>query len=173
MLILLIVLLLLPTGALRAAKPNILHIHADDHRPDGLHALGNPTLQTPHLDALVERGMTFAHCYTMGSMTGAVCTPSRTMMLTGRSWLRIPGARGAAANAKDPATFLPRIIAAAGYQTWHMGKSGNGFPAGLKEFETNTMDDARSNERATCRPSLRATPPSRWIRHASRAGWTP
>ena len=49
----------------------------------------------------------------MGSMIGAVCTPSRTMMLTGRSWQRIPGAPAAAANADDPATFLPRVLAAA------------------------------------------------------------
>jgi|GEM_PF-6394403 len=81
-----------PLAALHAAdapkqKFNILHIHADDHRADGLHSLGNPLLQTPSLDSLVERGTTFTHCYTMGSMTGAVCTPSRTMMLTGRSWL--------------------------------------------------------------------------------------
>nr|MBP8117333.1 sulfatase-like hydrolase/transferase [Nitrospira sp.] len=86
------VLLLSPLAPLNAARPNILHIHMDDHRPDGLHALGTSSLVTPHLDALVERGMTFTHCYTMGSMIGAVCTPSRTMMLTGRSWQRIPGA---------------------------------------------------------------------------------
>ena len=67
-------------------QPNILHIHADDHRPDGLHALGMDLLKTPNLDELVVRGMTFSHCYTMGSMVGAVCTPSRTMLLTGRSW---------------------------------------------------------------------------------------
>ena len=29
-------------------------------------ALGNPMLQTPNLDALVERGMAFTHCYTDG-----------------------------------------------------------------------------------------------------------
>jgi arylsulfatase A-like enzyme len=125
--------------------PNILHIHADDHRADGLHALGVAALQTPNLDSLVERGTTFTHCYTMGSMTGAVCTPSRTMMLTGRSWQRIPGAPGAAPNAGDPATFLPRVIASAGYQTWHMGKAGTGFPAGLKEFQTSIVDDAKGN----------------------------
>jgi arylsulfatase A-like enzyme len=137
-----------------AARPNILHIHADDHRADGAHALGNPLLQTPSLDSLVERGMTFTHCYTMGSMVGAVCTPSRTMMLTGRSWQRIPGAPGAAFNAEDPATFLPRVIQAAGYQTWHMGKYGNGFPAGLAEFETSIRDDAKGqtpeDDRAHC-----------------------
>ncbi len=128
-----------------SSRPNILHIHTDDHRPDGLRALGNPLLQTPNLDTLVDRGMTFTHCYTMGSMIGAVCTPSRTMMLTGRSWQRIPGAPAAAPNAADPATFLPRVIAAAGYQTWHMGKKGNGFPAGLQEFETSIIDDARGD----------------------------
>ena len=52
-------------------KPNIVHIHADDQRADGLRALGNPLLQTPNLDSLVERGMAFTHCYTMGSMVGA------------------------------------------------------------------------------------------------------
>ena len=154
-------LLLLPVAALHsasAAKPNILHIHADDHRPDGLRALGNPLLLTPNLDSLVERGMTFTHCYTMGSMIGAVCTPSRTMMLTGRSWQRIPKAPAAAPNATDPATFLPRVIQAAGYQTWHIGKYGNGFPAGLAEFQTTTKDDASGktpvSDRAHCSQRL-------------------
>ena len=145
-------------SAAESQKFNILHIHADDHRPDGLRALGNELLQTPNLDTLVERGMTFTHCYTMGSMSGAVCTPSRTMLLTGRSWQRIPRAPGAAQNAADPATFLPRVIAAAGYQTWHMGKAGNGFPAGLKEFETSIIDDAQGatpkTDRAHCSQRL-------------------
>jgi arylsulfatase A-like enzyme len=138
---LILALLFAPLTAMQAAKPNILHIHADDHRADGLGALGTALLRTPNLDTLVERGTTFTRCYTMGSMIGAVCTPSRTMMLTGRSWQRIPGAPAAAANASDPMTFLPRVIQAAGYQTWHMGKKGNGFPAGLKEFETSVIDD--------------------------------
>ena len=128
---LLTALLLAPLTALQAAppaQPNILHIHTDDHRPDGLRALGTPLLQTPNLDTLVERGMAFTRCYTMGSMQGAVCAPSRAMLLTGRSWLRIPRGRAAAANASDPSTFLPRVMAAAGYQTWHMGKAGDDIP---------------------------------------------
>ena len=153
---LILALLLAPLSALRAADAprqnfNILHIHADDHRADGLHALGNPLLITPNLDSLVERGMAFTRCYTMGSMVGAVCTPSRTMMLTGRSWQRIPGATDAAPNAKDPATFLPRVIQAAGYQTWHMGKYGNGFPAGLAEFDKSIKDDAHGKDAETDR----------------------
>jgi arylsulfatase A-like enzyme len=133
--------MLTASGALDAAaapsrKPNILHIHADDFRADGLHALGNPVLKTPNLDGLVTSGATFTHCYTQGSMQGAVCLPSRTMMLTGRSWLRLKGAT-------DPATFLPKALAAAGYETWHMGKSGNEFRAGIQAFDTNLIDNAR------------------------------
>lgn len=132
-----------------AAAPNILHIHADDLRADGLNALGNKVLKTPHLDGLVARGMTFTRCYTQGSMVGAVCTPSRTMLLTGRSWQRIPKAPGAAANADDPATFLPKVMAGAGYQTWHLGKPGNSFPPGIGAFETNNTDAGNGDLRAT------------------------
>lgn len=134
-----------PQRTASAAKPNILHIHADDHRADGLRALGNQSLQTPNLDRLVERGMTFTRCYTMGSMIGAVCTPSRTMLLTGRSWQRIPGAPAAKPNAGDPKTFLPQVMQAAGYQTWHMGKYGNGFAEGLRTFETTISDPDKKN----------------------------
>lgn len=129
---------------LPAARPNILHIHADDHRADGLGALGAKGLITPNLDSLVARGMTFTRAYTQGSMIGAVCTPSRTMMLTGRSWQRIPGAPSALPGATDPATFLPSVLAAAGYRTWHMGKGGNAFTAGVNAFQTSIIDDARS-----------------------------
>jgi len=126
-------------------RPNIIHIHTDDHRPDGLNALGNPVLVTPNLDKIVGEGITFTNCYNMGSMIGAVCTPSRTMMLTGRSWQRIPGASFAESEASDPATYLPRVLQKAGYQTFHTGKQGNGFADGLKEFETSITDNATGN----------------------------
>jgi arylsulfatase A-like enzyme len=129
------------TPAFPAGKPNILHIHADDHRPDGLRALGNAVLQTPNLDALVGRGMCFTRCYTMGSMVGAVCLPSRTMLLTGKSWLRIPKAREG-----DPASTLPKVLAAAGYETFHVGKGGNEYTTGLNAFDTNLIMNDRTPE---------------------------
>ena len=115
-------------------RPNILHIHADDHRADGLGALGHPVVQTPNLDTLVARGFTFTHCYTMGSMVGAVCLPSRTMMLTGKSWLRIPKRAEGAGEAENS---LPKVMSRAGYETWHCGKPGNEYTVGLKAFDTN------------------------------------
>lgn len=131
----LLVALLLPAVAV-ARPPNILHLHADDHRADGLRALGNPLLETPHLDTLVARGTTFTHCYTMGSMVGAVCLPSRTMLLTGKSWLRIPDGRDKSADASHA---LPRVLSRAGYETFHVGKGSNEFTAGLAAFDTNLM----------------------------------
>ncbi|CAN5661090.1 sulfatase-like hydrolase/transferase [soil metagenome] len=119
-------------------RPNILHIHADDHRADGLGALGHPLLKTPNLDTLVARGFTFDHCYTMGSMVGAVCQPSRTMMLTGKSWLRIPKRSD---GAGDGEKSLPKVMSRAGYETWHCGKGGNEYTAGLNAFDTNILMD--------------------------------
>jgi arylsulfatase A-like enzyme len=133
-------------------RVNILHLNADDHRADGATALGNPDhVYTPTLDKLVERGFSFRHCYTMGAMTGAVCTPSRTMLLTGLSWQHIPGANATSTipTAKDASTYLPRVMQAAGYQTFHAGKSSNSFVAGIKEFETSIhLDDGLANGRA-------------------------
>ena len=103
-------------GAVSAASsrpPNILHIHSDDHRADALHALGTEELDTPNLDQLVARGTTFRHCYTMGAMTPAVCLPSRTMMLTGRSLFRI----GPPGKNVPGTTPLPTVLKTAGYDT--------------------------------------------------------
>lgn len=121
------------------ARPNILHIHADDYRADALGALGHPVVKTPNLDTLVKRGATFTRCYTQGSLVGAVCQPSRAMMLTGRSLFHIGGPRAKHCDAP----LLPEVLAAAGYQTWHTGKSGNGFVPGISAFQTNMVDDAR------------------------------
>src|SRR5437660_405395 len=73
-----------------STKPNVLFILADDFRADCISAWGNSHILTPNLDKLSERGMSFTHAYTMGSMIGAVCTPSRTMILTGRPLFHAP-----------------------------------------------------------------------------------
>jgi hypothetical protein len=48
-----------------------------------------------------------------------------------------PKAPGAAANAQEPATFLPKVVGAAGYQTYHNGKAGNAFTQGIQAFDIN------------------------------------
>ena len=110
-----------------ATKPNVLFILADDFRPDCIAAMGNAHIKTPNLDRLTERGLAFTHTYTMGSMVPAVCTPSRTMILTGRSLFHAPG--------QDYALW-PKAMAAGGYETFHLGKKGNSFVPGMEAFQT-------------------------------------
>ncbi|MDZ4798645.1 MAG: sulfatase [Bryobacteraceae bacterium] len=67
---------------LRAApdkKLNVLFLAVDDMRPD-LGAYGNKYVKTPNLDKLASRGLTFLRAYCQQ----AVCSPSRTSLLTGR-----------------------------------------------------------------------------------------
>ena len=79
------------------ARPNVVVFLADDLRPDALGALGHPIVKTPNLDRLARDGFVFRNAYTMGSMRGAVCLPSRTMLLTGRSLFRAENAASGAA----------------------------------------------------------------------------
>lgn len=127
-----------------AARPNILLIVADDQRWDTIRALGNPEIKTPNLDALVERGLVFRNAYCMGSMIPAVCAPSRTMLMTGRSLWHIP-----APNAKtyDKPT-LGGTFRQGGYETLFTGKRGNTFLAGNQAFETVVFDEPRDNGKA-------------------------
>ncbi len=124
-------------------RPNIVFILADDLRPDGLHSLGNPVIKSPNLDSLVERGSIFRHAYTMGSMIGAVCLPSRTMLLTGQSMFRAKNAPSGA----DPAEFtFPKAMREAGYATIHAGKNENSPVKVTREFEeTYDAETAEAN----------------------------
>src|ERR1043165_4258698 len=116
-----------------AAKPNVLLVLADDQRFDTIRALGNSEIHTPNLDRLVARGFTFTNAYCQGSMVPAVCAPSRTMLLTGRSLFRIPSPQ---AKTYDGPT-LPGVFDAAGYATLHVGKPGNSFRAAHQKFGKN------------------------------------
>lgn len=113
-------------------RPNAVILLGDDLRADGLAALGNPVAKTPHLDSIVNQGVVFRRAYTMGSMIGAVCLPSRTMLLSGRSLFRTAGEP----SGSDPTTFtLPRVMKEAGYATLQAGKFGNSPGKILEEFE--------------------------------------
>jgi arylsulfatase A-like enzyme len=58
---------------------NVLFIVADQWRGDCLGALGHPAVRTPHLDALMRRGVTFTRHFGQS----APCGPARASMLTG------------------------------------------------------------------------------------------
>jgi arylsulfatase A-like enzyme len=77
------------TALPRRRPPNILFFFTDDQRYDTIHALGNPRIVTPAMDSLVDTGTAFTHAHIMGGSVGAVCMPSRAMLMTGRTLYRI------------------------------------------------------------------------------------
>tara|TARA_B100001057_G_scaffold49577_1_gene44189 strand:+ start:2614 stop:4200 length:1587 start_codon:yes stop_codon:yes gene_type:complete len=112
--------------------PNILFILADDQRYDLIHALGNKEIITPNLDELISRGTTFYNTYIMGAMNGAVCAPSRAMIITGRSLFDINPYAGDELDMPD--TLLAEALLLNDYTTFHTGKWHNGEKAFLKGF---------------------------------------
>ena len=67
-----------PSFAAEATRPNILFIAVDDMRPE-LGCYGNELVKSPNIDRIAARGITFTKAYCQQ----AVCSPSRTAILTG------------------------------------------------------------------------------------------
>ena len=60
-------------------KPNIVLFVADQMRCDSMHHMGNDASVTPHLDSILEEGISFENAYCQNP----VCVPSRCSFLTG------------------------------------------------------------------------------------------
>jgi len=154
----------LPAASRAADAPrhlNILFILSDDQRYDTIHALGNNEIKTPTLDKLVGRGFHFNNAYCQGGMVGAVCLPSRTMLLTGRSLFHIPqaanipgggkgkggNARGQAMRQKFDGPTLAGVFNDAGFATLHCGKRGNSFVPAMEAFQKVIYSHGATGER--------------------------
>jgi arylsulfatase A-like enzyme len=96
-------------------RPNILVLFTDDQRADALGAYGNPYVATPALDALASRCFNFREAHIMGSHHGAVCAPSRAMLMSGRTLFRVY-------DDLDGITTLPEVLGRSGYATFGAGK---------------------------------------------------
>ena len=126
----LILCLMAPAGVATQADqpPNIVFLFSDDQRADTIHALGNSAIETPHLDRLVALGTVFTRAYCMGAQQGAVCVPSRAMLMTGRTLFRIK-------ENFDGQDTWPEAFAKAGYATFITGKWHNQAPSLLRTFQ--------------------------------------
>lgn len=117
-----------PNAEAQSKRPNVLFFFADDQRADTLAAFGNENISTPNLDRIAKLGTSFRRAYIMGALQGAVCLPSRAMMLSGRTLWRAPK------NLQN-VTTLPEIFRNLGYMTFGTGKWHNGGPSFLRGFE--------------------------------------
>ena len=77
--VLLILFAVLPMGLEASPRPNVVFLFTDDQRFDTIGALGNERIETPNIDRLVKRGVSFTNAYIMGGNSMAVCTPSRAL----------------------------------------------------------------------------------------------
>ena len=67
-------------SSVAARKPNIIIIMADDLGKTDISLYDKPPIETPNIDSIGLKGMTFSEGY----ITSPICAPSRAGMLTGR-----------------------------------------------------------------------------------------
>ncbi len=117
-------------GVLRAESsppPNIIFIMVDDLGYADLGSYGQTEIQTPHLDALAAQGMRFTQAYA-GS---CVCTPSRSVVMTGRHNGRSPARDNVPhypSYLDDEDVTVAEVLREAGYRTGGVGKWSLGDP---------------------------------------------
>ena len=125
------------------ARPNVLLILVDDQSPLDL-KLYNPDsiLETPNIDRLAAEGVVVDAAYHMGSWSGAVCTPSRHMIMSGRTVWHIPNNK-LVTRVENGKPLIPPDLAdhtlgavfnKAGYKTMRTCKRGNSYAAANARF---------------------------------------
>tara|TARA_R110002049_G_scaffold47902_1_gene138422 strand:- start:133792 stop:135258 length:1467 start_codon:yes stop_codon:yes gene_type:complete len=122
---------------LAADRPNVLFIIVDDQSPFDLQVYNSESkLHTPTIDRLAAEGMVLDAAYHMGSFSGAVCTPSRHMVMCGRTVWHLPNALGGRHCPSDiEDNVMAEIFNRAGYDTMRTCKKGNSYSAANAKFQ--------------------------------------
>ena len=98
-------------------RPNVVFILADQLRASALPLYGEKQIETPNIDRLAREGVTLTNCIA----TCPVCTPYRSMLVTGRH----PQTTGMIINStrlRYSEIGLGDVFARAGYRTAWIGK---------------------------------------------------
>jgi arylsulfatase A-like enzyme len=151
-------------GQTASRPPNIVFILADDLGYADVSCYGRPDLSTPNVDRLATKGVRFLQAYA----NSAVCTATRTALITGRYQYRLPlGLEEPLPIGRDVGLppehpTLPSLLKKAGYGTtligkWHLGvlprfgplQSGYdhfyGFRGGAVDYYTHAGTDHKDD----------------------------
>ena len=144
-------------ASMESTRPNVVFIMADDLGYADLSCYGRPDFKAPNIDRLAAEGVRFTQAYA----NSAVCSATRTALITGRYQYRLPvGLEEPLAGPQYLAGLppkhptLPSLLKKAGYGTtlvgkWHLGwlpdygplKSGYehfyGFRGGALDYFTH------------------------------------
>ena len=152
-------------GQKDAKPPNIVFILADDLGYADVSCYGRPDLKTPNIDRIAATGVRFLQAYA----NSAVCTATRTALITGRYQYRLRVGLEEPLAGNHPEIGLPpehptmpSLLKKIGYGTtligkWHLGvlpafgplKSGYdhfyGFRGGALDYYMHTGTDHRDD----------------------------
>src|SRR5918997_2852712 len=121
---------------MRREQPNVLLVMTDQLVPFLTAAYGHAVVQTPHLDALAERGARFDAAYTPYPL----CAPARAAFMTGASASSLGCYDNAAVlHADEPS--IAHYLTNAGYDTVLSGKMHFVGPDQLHGFRTRLTTD--------------------------------
>lgn len=123
----------------KQTRPNFLFVLVDDQSPFDLKIYdANSILETPNIDQLANSGIVFESARHMGSWSGAVCTPSRHQIMSGRGVWHLPKNGTKDVEPICPDSLELQTIAAvfnrAGYKTMRTCKVGNSYAEANKQF---------------------------------------
>jgi arylsulfatase len=101
-----------------AGSPNLLVIMCDQLRATALGLYGNPTVRTPHIEALAQSGITYHYGFT----PSPVCVPARVALWTGR-WPHLTRSMENSVFLQPGETHLLQLLRERGYRTGLIGKN--------------------------------------------------
>ncbi len=148
------------TFAQDSKRPNFLFIIADDQSPFDLKVYDPKSiLDTPNIDRLAAEGMVLDQAYHMGAWVSGVCTPSRHMIMSGRTLWHAPNRPGRDNNPhwNNPRLVppnilensLPAVFNRSGYDTMRTCKKGNSYEAANALFTIRRDADKRGGTAET------------------------